>query len=432
MLFNSDTYIFIFLPASLLVFYILKQYWNNTIGTLFLALVSLSFYTYWNPYHSFLLLGSVIANFYIGQAVQLPSEENGKRRRMLALGIGLATNLSPLIYFKYLNFLKQTTNAITSTSFETTSLVLPLAISFFTFQQISYLVDCYRGQKPESSFLHYCLYVTFFPQLIAGPIVRYRQIGPQLHNIFTKLQSKPYFHCAISLISVGLFKKVVIADNLAPVVDAGYSIADSLSIIDAWLVTISFTLQIYYDFSGYSDIAIGSALLFGVVLPQNFGSPYQSTNIRVFWKRWHMTLSLWFFEYVYKPLGGNRKILPFFILNILFTFFLSGLWHGAGWTFIIWGLIHGFAVIIFATWKGFNIKLPAAASWIITFLFINISWIFFRAHDLGVAIDVIQALFDFRSFENNGALAAAVDSQQIWSLALGTNINPATSIYLQI
>ena len=298
-----------------------------------------------------------------------------------------------LAYFKYSDFLISNFNFVLSLNVQLLNLALPLAISFFTFQQIAYLVDSYRGETNEYDFLNYGVFVTFFPQLIAGPIVHHREMMPQFANIKNKVINFQNLAVGLFVFSIGLFKKVIIADTFSLWATNGFDNAKVLTFIEAWVTSLSYTFQLYFDFSGYTDMAIGTALLFNIKLPINFNSPYKATNIQDFWRRWHITLSRFLRDYVYIPLGGNRKGNYRTYNNLMATFVIGGIWHGAGWTFIFWGFLHGLALVIQRFWNQLGCKLNTIFGWIITFNFVNIAWIFFRATEWGDAIKVLKGMF---------------------------------------
>ena len=279
------------------------------------------------------------------------------------------------------------------TNFSLLKLTLPLAISFFTFQQVAYLIDCYQKDTQEYDFLSYCLFVSFFPQLIAGPIVHHHQMMPQFMRAKNRLLNWNNVVSGLIIFSVGLFKKVAIADTFAVWANIGFSNPDSLSFLSAWGASLSYTFQLYYDFSGYSDMAIGAALLFNIRLPINFNSPYKSASIQDFWRRWHMTLSQWLRDYIYIPLGGNRRGPTITYINLFTTFLLGGFWHGAGWTFIIWGALHGTALTAHRFWSGLGLKMPWLLGWVTTFIFINVTWVFFRAESTDTALVLLAKMF---------------------------------------
>jgi D-alanyl-lipoteichoic acid acyltransferase DltB (MBOAT superfamily) len=270
--------------------------------------------------------------------------------------------------------------------------VLPLGISFFTFQQMSYLVDSYRGVVKHDDPLDYMLFVTFFPQLIAGPIVHHSEMMPQFARDELKQPNSFNIGQGIFVFFIGLFKKVVIADTFATWATQGFDVAEKLSLVEAWVTSLSYTLQLYFDFSGYTDMAIGAALLFNIKIPINFNTPYKSLDIQEFWQRWHMTLSRFLRDYLYIPLGGNRKGELLAARNALITFTLGGLWHGAGWTFVFWGFMHGAGLVVVRFWRKLGISMPTAPAWAITFLFVNVGWVFFRAKEWGDAFKVLRGM----------------------------------------
>ncbi|MDC1206875.1 MBOAT family protein, partial [Akkermansiaceae bacterium] len=311
------------------------------------------------------------------------------------LSVGVIFNLGLLGYFKYAGFMAEVVESLSGFELTMGDIVLPLAISFFTFQQIAFLVDVHRGVQTNRSFRSYLLFVTFFPQLIAGPIVHHREMMPQFSGAGSKIVDLSLFSEGLFLFSVGLFKKVIIADSLSPWVAAGFENSENLALIDGWFLSLSYCFQLYFDFSGYSDMAMGAALLLGIRLPWNFNSPYQALSIQDFWRRWHMTLSRFLRDYVYIPLGGNRVSENRVKWNLFLTFLLGGIWHGAGWTFIIWGALHGIACVVHRAWSRDGRALPSFAAWGLTFVFVNVAWVFFRAEDPIVAMRVLGAMFGF-------------------------------------
>lgn len=391
MLFNSIEFILLFLPITfMLYFFLLRK--RLVIGAKgFLVAASLFFYSWWNINYLPLLLFSVLFNFLVGNSLSNKNTALIKTKSILVFGIIM--NLSLLGYFKYANFFIENVNYVFNSTFVNPAILLPLAISFFTFQQIAYLVDSYKGKTKEYDFLNYTLFVTFFPQLIAGPIVHHKEMMPQF--FYKNNFCKNYKNIAIGLFlfSIGLFKKIIIADNFSVWATAGFSTTESLGLIEAWATSLSYTFQLYFDFSAYTDMAIGAALLFNIKLPVNFNSPYKATNIQDFWRRWHITLSRFLREYVYIPLGGNKHGSFSTYNNIAVTFLIGGIWHGASWMFVFWGGLHGLAIIIFHLWKKLQFTLPRFLSWFITFNFINVAWVFFRAEDLAVAKNIIYSMF---------------------------------------
>ena len=405
MLFNSYEFIFFFLPFVYLLYFTLHRYGNTWIAKLFLVLSSLFFYSWWNPVYLPLILGSMLFNYITGQKLA----RNQKPKLLLFFGVSV--NLGLLGYFKYADFLINNTNFLFGTEIPLLHLVLPLAISFFTFQQIAYLVDSYRHETKEYNFLNYALFVTFFPQLIAGPIVHHKEMMPQFSDANNRDPKAVHIAEGLFIFAIGLFKKVVIADTFAVWATEGFDHAASLDFSAAWITSLSYTFQLYFDFSGYTDMAIGAALLFNIRLPRNFNSPYKATSIQDFWRRWHITLSRFLRDYIYIPLGGNRKSERRTHYNLMITFVLGGIWHGAGWTFLFWGALHGFALIIHRIWKKVGKTLPKVAAWLITFLFVNISWVFFRAKSFDDAFKVLKGMFGL-----NG-ITAAYNTMALWYIA---------------
>lgn len=325
----------------------------------------------------------------------MPDSRLSDASRRRALVFGIVVNLGVLGFFKYTHFLVENIEWALGTRFYLMEIVLPLAISFFTFQQIAYLVDSYRGTTHETELVNYLLFVTFFPQLIAGPIVHHAEVLPQFEDETRKTLSWDNIARGLHVFAIGLFKKVVLADSLALFVRLGFDTEVPLSVFEAWVVTFSYTFQLYFDFSGYTDMGLGAARMFNIELPQNFRSPYKALNIQEFWRRWHITLSRWLTSYLYIPLGGSRQGLARTLRNLIITFLLGGLWHGAGWTFIVWGACHGIATIVHRLFSLTRKQLPWILAWFFTFLFVHIAWVFFRALTLKSAFLNIKALFGF-------------------------------------
>lgn len=392
MLFNSYIYIFAFLPITFFVYFSLHRIASARYAKGFLVAASLFFYAWWNPVYLPLIIASMLFNYLFGLWL------SGKKRcrlfsRKRLLLFGIVGNVALLGYFKYSDFFIENINAILDADIPLLHLALPLAISFFTFQQIAYLVDSYRGETGEYDFLNYANFVTFFPQLIAGPIVHHAEMMPQFAskaNTSIRLENVTK---GLFLFSIGLFKKVIIADTFAQWATMGFDHAQSLTMSEAWVTSLSYTLQLYFDFSGYTDMALGSALLFNIRLPENFFSPYKAVSIQDFWRRWHMTLSRFLKSYVYIPLGGNKKGKWRTYRNLFVTFVIGGIWHGAGWTFLFWGVLHGIAVVVHRMWQGAGMRMHPLLAWFVTFQFINITWVFFRAKHWEDAIKVLRGMF---------------------------------------
>ncbi|WP_415407817.1 MBOAT family O-acyltransferase [Sulfurovum sp. CS9] len=393
MLFNSYEFIFLFLPITFFIYFYLNQKRLTDASKGFLAFASLFFYSWWNIAYLPLILISMLFNYVVGK--QLSGYEQRKKccSKKALLGIGIVFNLSMLGYFKYSDFFIANFNTVFSADVSLLHLALPLAISFYTFQQIAYLVDSYRRETKEYDFLNYAVFVTFFPQLIAGPIVHHTEMMPQFARVRNKV--KDYHNIALGLFifSIGLFKKVVIADTFAVWATNGFDVAEKLNMLEAWVTSLSYTFQLYFDFSGYTDMAIGIALLFNIRLPINFNSPYKALSIQDFWRRWHMTLSRFLKDYVYIPLGGNRKGETRTYFNLFATFLIGGIWHGAGWTFVFWGALHGVALMMHRAWQKLGLKMPVLLAWFITFNFVNMTWVFFRAKEWDDALKVLDGMF---------------------------------------
>lgn len=396
MLFNSYEFIFLFLPFSFFFYFFLLQKRLITGAKGFLVFASLFFYSWWNISYLPIILSSMLFNYVIGSSLN----ENFKKVRIhkkSLLAFGISVNVALLVYFKYFDFFIENFNFVFDGSVPLLHLALPLAISFFTFQQIAYLVDSYRGETAEYDFLNYALFVTFFPQLIAGPIVHHAEMMPQFASKWNLVKNYKNIAVGLFIFSIGLFKKVVIADTFATWATHGFDVATTLSFFEAWATSLSYTFQLYFDFSGYTDMAIGAALLFNITLPINFNSPYKARDIQDFWRRWHITLSRFLRDYIYIPLGGNRKGNFRTYNNLLATFILGGIWHGAGWTFVLWGFLHGLALVVHRFWKQLGFTMNRYLAWFITFNFVNIAWVFFRAREWKDAIKVLSGMVDLNA-----------------------------------
>ena len=391
MLFNSYEFIFMFLPVMFVVYFYLISKRVVLGAKIWLVAGSLFFYSYWNITYLPLILISIFTNYGVG--LTLVNQDRVKISSKTVLTFGIFFNLALLGYFKYTDFFLENFNGIFGSNIPLPHIILPLGISFFTFTQIAFLVDAYKKEAKEYNIFNYMLFVTYFPHLLAGPILHHKEMMPQFASV--KNYAKNYKNIALGLFifSIGLFKKVIIADTFAVWANAGFDTATTLNLIEAWATSLSYTFQLYFDFSGYTDMAIGVSLMFNIKLPINFNSPYKALNIQDFWRRWHMTLSRFLRDYIYIPLGGNRKGEFRTYTNLLATFLIGGLWHGAGWTFIIWGALHGIALAIHRFWQSLGFKMNKILAWFITFNFINITWIFFRAKDFESAIKVLGSMF---------------------------------------
>lgn len=383
MVFNSYTFILIYLPLCVIIFHLLKRTPYPLLPKCFLLCASLFFYGYHNLYALIVLCLSVIGNWVISLLC---------RKKKLFLVIGIVGNLLALLYCKYLLFFEDISNRLFGTHFSALSIILPLGISFYTFSQITFLVDTYRDEV-HCSFLDYALFITFFPKITVGPIALSSEMIPQWEHLHEEKPDYDRIACGLTAFSFGLAKKVLLADSLAKYADWGFSHIDGLGMTNAFLVMLSYTMQIYFDFSGYCDMARGICLMLGMDLAQNFDSPYRSLSVSEFWRRWHMTLTRFFRVYVYFPLGGNRKGKLRTYLNNFLIFILSGLWHGASFNFLIWGMVHGIGIIISKLIAPLSVKWPKLIRFLLTFAFVNLAWVYFRAPDLGSAHAFFKELF---------------------------------------
>ncbi|MFZ5502719.1 MAG: MBOAT family O-acyltransferase [Pseudomonadota bacterium] len=408
MLFNSYIFIFGFLPVVLLGFFWLARV-SHAYAAAWLALASLFFYGYWNPAYIGLLLGSIICNYVFGMWIAKATVQHKTSRKKRVLMVAIAANLALLAYYKYANFFVGSVNSVADTAWSIGDIILPLGISFFTFTQIAFLVDTYQGKVKEYNFVHYVLFVTYFPHLIAGPVLHHREMMPQFAHNATYHINWDHVASGLLLFTLGLCKKVLWADPLAPFADAifdgaqyGMATGTLPTVYEAWSGALAYTLQIYFDFSGYTDMALGIALMFNIRLPINFDSPYKATSIIDFWRRWHMTLSRFLRDYLYIPLGGNRKGKPRRYLNLMATMLLGGLWHGAGWTFVIWGALHGLYLAINHLWRELVVArflgwfpnwLGTLAGGALTFIAVVTAWVVFRAENIAQAMYLLKAMF---------------------------------------
>lgn len=353
---------------------------------------SLFFYAYFNPIYLLIIIASILVNYTLAKVI-LRFDESVHWKKA-ALIVGILFNIGLLGYFKYYDFFVSNINAVFGTDFNLKNILLPLGISFFTFQQLSFLISVYQKQEKIENLLNYSLFVVFFPQLVAGPIVLYGEMIPQFSCEKNRYFNSENFAKGIFIFCIGLFKKVVIADTVALFVNNGFNLR-SFSAPAAWAVALSYTLQIYFDFSGYSDMAIGLGKMFNITIPANFMSPYRSESVTVFWRRWHITLGRALSTYVYIPLGGNKKGALRTYFNLFVTFLVSGLWHGAAWTFVIWGALHGLIVALERLFKNVLMKIPKIIRVVCTFLTVNFLWVLFRATSFEQALNIYKGMFNF-------------------------------------
>ena len=392
-LFNSYVFIFAFLPITLLGYFSLNHFGAKATAKFWLVLCSLFFYGYFDFSYLWIIISSIAINYLLSLYFEKSKHNNRQTFRKLLCIIGLLFNIGLLVFYKYLDFIFNIAGNLFNADPIHLNLILPLGISFFTFQQVSYLIDSYKGTAKQYSILDYSLFVTFFPQLIAGPIVLHSEIIPQFENESNLKFSMDNFSKGLYIFARGLAKKVIIADNFGKIVSFGYSNIAHLNSFEAILTILAYSMQIYFDFSGYCDMASGIAYMFNIELPINFNSPYKAKSITEFWKRWHMTLTRFLTNYVYIPLGGNRCGTLRTYFNIFTVFIVSGIWHGAGYTFILWGALHGLAMVVHRAFKKYFDKIPAAIMWTMTFLFINMTWIYFRANSVSDANLMISKIF---------------------------------------
>ena len=407
MLFTTATFICLFLPVVLAGFFGIARF-NHAAAALWLFVASVFFYGYWMPEFTVLLLASISGNFLIGVKISSLSDAYDAKKRTRSkrwLTFGIIANLVLLSYFKYANFFIENLNDALGSNWDIGRVILPIGISFFTFTQIAYLVDTWHKGLREYKFVHYGLFVTYFPHLIAGPVLHHAQMMPQFKDAATYRFNPGNFTAGLAIFALGLFKKVVLADGVSPYADAIFKAADagtSPDFQEAWLGAIAYTFQLYFDFSGYSDMAIGLSWMFNVRLPFNFNSPYKATNISDFWRRWHMSLSQFLRDYLYIALGGNRKGVFSRYANLMVTMVLGGLWHGASWSFVIWGFLHGLYLGLNHGFRALcgnslrarleNSRLFALAAWMLTMLSVMVAWVLFRAETLRGASRMLESM----------------------------------------
>jgi len=429
MLFNSYIFLFLFLPIVLIVFYWIGNQGSARAAIAWLVGASIFFYGWWNPAYLKLIFLSILFNYAVGVFL---GKTHANYKKKLILIFGIIANLGLLGFFKYANFFIDNFNVITENSVVLQTIILPLAISFFTFQQITYLVDMYKEGVREYSFLQYCLFVLFFPQLIAGPIVHHKEMLPQFLRKSTYKLSTKHLIIGFTIFVIGLFKKVILADGIAIYSTPVFNSSDSgiiLTFFESWSGALSYSLQLYFDFSGYSDMAIGIARMFGIFLPLNFYSPYKSTSIIDFWSRWHITLSRFLRDYLYIPLGGNRKGKSRRLLNLMITMLLGGLWHGAGWTFVLWGGLHGLFLIINHLWRSVihyqinNSITGKIFSWTLTMLVVVIAWVPFRSESIEGAINMLSSMFGLNGISLQKSLIGKFGIAEEWLIEYGLVFN---------
>lgn len=404
MLFNSYIFLLIFLPVTCVGFFQIGRH-SQSLAALWMFFCSLFFYGWWNPAYVGLLLTSIIFNYSVGLALTKTTSKRRQGQRTGLLSFGIAVDLVLLGYYKYTHFVVSNVNSWLGLGWYFESIILPLGISFFTFTQIAFLVDAYRGEVRETNFVHYGLFVTYFPHLIAGPVLHHKEMMPQFKLAATYRLGWENLSVGLTIFALGLFKKVILADGVAPYSNEVFDAVkdgNTVTFVEAWVGALAYSFQLYFDFSGYSDMAIGLSRIFGIWLPLNFNSPYKAHNIIDFWRRWHMTLSRFLRDYLYFALGGNRRGAARRYVNLFLTMLLGGIWHGAGWTFFFWGALHGAFLIVNHAWhrlrEWFGVGnssgsgIAAAGSQILTFLAVCFAWVFFRADTLDSALAIINGL----------------------------------------
>lgn len=398
MLFYTIPYLFFFLPISILLFFYIK--FLKIDPKIILILLSIFFYSWWSIYYLPVIIISIIINYYFCKKL---ISSNTKQKSILLVGVGI--NVLILIIFKYLDFFILNINLIFSTNFNYLNLPFPLAISFFTFQSIAFLINVYDEEILNVKAKDFCLFIIFFPQLIAGPIVKFNHMMPQFNNEENLIFNKRNFTIGLIVLLIGLIKKVYFAGTLSEFVDLGYKNINELSILSSWLLSLSFTFQFYFDFSGYVDMATGSALMMNIVLPQNFNSPFKATSIIDFWQRWHITLTKFLTNFIYNPLIRSLKNINFLnsMITTFIVFLIAGIWHGPAWNFVLFGAFHGLGLVINHIYRRYvDFRISKFFFWFLTFNFVNISFIFFRSEKIENSFIIIKNMFNlnFSSFEN--------------------------------
>jgi D-alanyl-lipoteichoic acid acyltransferase DltB (MBOAT superfamily) len=432
MLFNSYPFLLVFLPLTLAGFFALGRV-SRPAAAAWLTLASLVFYGWWSPPYVALLLASIAFNYTMGARISRARAHGVPAAARGLLIAAVAVDLATLGYFKYANFFLDTLGAVSGLDVSTARIILPLGISFFTFTQIAFLVDTYRGIAREYNPIHFALFVTYFPHLIAGPILHHKEMMPQFARRRIYVPQAGNLAIGATIFAIGLFKKTVLADGIAPFVAPVFdgAAADPPTLFMAWGGALAYTFQLYFDFSGYSDMAIGLSRLFGVQLPLNFDSPYKSRSIVEFWRRWHMTLSRFLRDYVYFALGGNRRGRVRRYVNLFLTMLLGGLWHGAGWTFVAWGALHGIYLAVNHAWIAARERLGwtrasaggAAVAWLVTFVAVVVGWVLFRAASFGDAVAILRGMTGYHGVALPAAFASRMPAVADWMTRHGVDFS---------
>ena len=400
MLFHSPVFLFLFLPLVLILYYYTSKF-SKFAYEYVLVISGIFFYAWWNIYLFPIIIVSIIINFYFGNLIRNCLEKKIKKKILI---LSIIFNILFLAVFKYTDFIIQNLNYILDLNINLLNLPFPLAMSFFTFQTIAYLVDCYDGNIKKTSITQYSLFIIFFPQLIAGPIVKYNFMMPQFIDEKNRLINRQNLNLGFVLILIGLFKKIFLADNLAILVDSGFTNQQNLDFFASWITSLAFTFQIYFDFSGYIDMATGIALLFNIRLPINFDSPYKASSIISFWQKWHITLANFLTNYIYFPWVKSLKKVSFFkiMIIIFFVFVIAGIWHGPSWLYVIFGSLHGLGLIFNHVYrKLFEYRMNKYLACFLTFNYINFTFVFFRSDNLSDSINILKGMFGLKGFEIN-------------------------------
>lgn len=392
MLFNSYEFIFLFLPITLGGYYFLGNQKNSKWANGWLVCLSLFFYSYWNIKYLPLLMGSILVNYFFSGGIIKYRESSKRFLGRLFFVFGIFFNISLLCFYKYMDFFIENINVISGMNIPLMHIILPLGISFFTITQMVYLVDCYNGVANDHDFINYSLFVSFFPHLLAGPILYHKPMMKQFSDKINQRVNWSNLRFGLVVFSIGLGKKVLIADSFGFYAQIGFLHVAHLTLLDGWLTALCYTLQLYFDFSGYSDMALGLAKMLNINIPVNFNSPYKARSIIDFWRRWHISLSMTVKDYIYIPLGGNRSGEKAKLRNILVTMFIVGLWHGASWSFVVWGGLHGIFLIINHLWRRYGWPLPGVLNWSMTFLAVVVAWVIFRGNTLSDAWNILESM----------------------------------------
>ena len=410
MLFNSYIFLLFFLPVCLLGYFGLNRMGRYKTAQVFLLGMSLWFYGYFNLDYLWIIMTSIVINYLINRLF-FKIGDGFARKAVLILA--MCANIGILFYFKYFDFFMVNVSAAVGRDYTLKNILLPLGISFFTFQQLSYVIDCYRREVPSYDFLQYASFVVYFPQLIAGPIVTHDELVPQFMDISKKRVDWDNMARGMYMFALGLGKKVLIADVFGDAANWAFANIAQLDSTNALLGMLAYTVQIYFDFSGYCDMAIGIGWMMNIDLPLNFNSPYKALNISDFWSRWHMTLTRFFTKYIYIPLGGSRRGAMRTYINTMAVFLISGIWHGANWTFILWGILHGAALVIYKAFRSGIDKMPRAVNWLITFVFVNAAWVLFRADSVADAVAFLGKALSMEFGPINSGIYAAFEQIEL-------------------